>query len=109
MNAEEIDITGVDKVKLLLELVHGTRPIGVGVIVAMRLRASGIGFNEQLALELLETGKREDGSFRLDLDYVQGRPIKVTLMETKLIHAWLYDRDAGEGACQRAVDKARGT
>lgn len=96
----DIDISGIDKAKLLAALHNGTAPQGLGF-----LQARGQ-MNETEAKQFITT-TRADGI--IHLDYVQGRPIKVTLDGNTLRRASLYDRDApgGAGSCQRIVDSLR--
>jgi hypothetical protein len=87
-----INVKGIDRAILLAELYNGTQPLGMGV-----LRDIG-SMSADLARELL--GGRE-----IDVDYFCGRPIKVTIRNDEF-DPRLYDRDAGEGAAQRAVNRA---
>lgn len=41
-----------------------------------------------------------------DFDYLQGRVMKVDLSEDTL-DPWLYDRDNGQGAAERAIAEVR--
>lgn len=106
---EPIDIKGLDKAELIQALHAGTRAVGMGV-----LHDRGPITVEQARAVLGGEGPSgtngpspRDGV--VHLDYVAGRPIKVTLKGDALIGAWLYDRDSpdGEGSCQRVVDSVR--
>ena len=91
MQDGHIDITGIDKVDLLIGLYHGTHPLGMGIIH----NDPGFGSDEAEAALAAEPSGR--------LDYVAGRPIKANISGDSF-DPWLYDRDAGEGAAQRVVD-----
>jgi len=82
-------------------LYNGTQPIGMGLIRAMD---APVVMTEGKAREILD--KRGSFSF----DYLGGRPLKVRAREG-VINATsvrCYDRDAGEGAFERAIQKALG-
>lgn len=95
-----IDITGIDRVALLVALYHGTRAVGLGML------NDRPGFNEETARAVLAAQPvRPNGD--VWFDYVCGRPLKVIFSGDTLRGARLYDRDAYEGACQDAVNAAR--
>lgn len=101
---QTIDITGIDKAKLLQELYLGTRALGMG---HLHDKPSGLSDNE--AKEIVEHKvKNQGGDGKIWFDYVAGRPIKIAWDENTLYYPQIYDRDAGEGACQEAVNRARG-
>jgi hypothetical protein len=83
--------------RLLAALHNGTQPLGLG-----RLHARG-----DLTVEEAEQLLQERKEFWVD--YLFGRPIKVRASADGRIHEnsrWLYDRDAGEGAFDRALAQA---
>lgn len=96
-----IDISGIDKAKLLAALHNGTQPLGLGI-----LHDRGP-MSEDEAREIIACFP--SGFSVMWFDYVRGRPLKVGLKDTELLRADLYDRDApdGEGSCQRIVDSLR--
>lgn len=98
-DGHEIDITGIDKVDLLIALYDHASVVGLGI-----LQASGPLSREQAKL-VLDTSTRPNG--RVMFDYVNGRPIKVWLEGDKLTGARLYDRDHGHGLCARIVADLR--
>ena len=95
-----IDIKGLDKVEVLRALYMGTRPLGLGI-----LHDRPTGLTREEAKAAIEACARPDGSVRLD--YVAGRPIKVTFLGDTIDSPARFDRDAGAGACQAAVDAVR--
>jgi hypothetical protein len=93
-----INVNGreVDKAKLLVALHNNTGPLGLGIL-------HDIGRDLTLAeaerdLEAL--------SWRFEFDYYRGRPLKVYADGGEIRNGGLYDRDAGEGAFDRAVAEA---
>lgn len=100
--ADAIDITGIDRVELIIALWANTHALGMGRLhdrptLDPESVRSYIAKCEQLPLH--------DG--RIKLDYVQGRPLKVTIKGNELHHWRLYDRDAGEGVAHRVVECLR--
>lgn len=95
-----IDISGLDPEVLVLALWRGTRALGLGVIHDRDDLTV-----EQVRGVIASQQSKPGGTIRLD--YVFGRPIKVTLDGNLLYHSALYDRDAGEGECARIVAELR--
>jgi len=92
-----IDITGLDKPELLCSLWQGTKTIGLG-------HWEGRDDIPPAQYEAFEHLNKTRGR----VDYFCGRPIKVDLTpNANEIDAHLYDRDAGQGACRRAVERVR--
>lgn len=96
-----IDITGIDPAVLLMHLHANTQSIGLGILHDKGNITLGY------AQDVINGQKAARPNAPLSFDYVGGRPIKVRFNGNYLERANLYDRDAGEGACQRAVDAAR--
>lgn len=86
----DIDITGINKTKLLIALYAGANPQGMGY-----LQYDPAPMTEQEAAALMEA---QHGRF----DYVKGRVLKVNLSRDTL-SPYLYDRDNGHGACASIV------
>lgn len=84
----KIDISGIDKVKLLKGLWENQ---GVAAFFAMYNR-SAPSFDEQGAREAVKSY----------IDYFNGRCIKTDLSKD-LVDPWAYDRDAGAGTFQKVV------
>lgn len=55
--------------------------------------------DESEAAKILETTN--------DFDYLEGRVLKVNLSNDDGFEEWLYDRDNGNGAAQRAIDSIK--
>jgi hypothetical protein len=85
------DVTGIDPVKLLQALYRNAPP-GGGKLSATAAKQ---------ALEAAEN----DGM--KDFADVAGRPIRLSFTKSTIVRAQLYDAEAGEGACARAVAEAR--
>lgn len=97
----DIDITGIDKAELLAALYNNARPLGMGF-----LHARDEPMSKAEAAELLAKHERNG---RISFDYVHGRPLKVWFMGDVLSGARLYDRDQGQGECERIVAALRGS
>lgn len=97
----DINISGVNKAKLLAALYNNARPQGMGW-----LQARHDAMTEQEATDLITAHTHGDTTW---FDYVHGRPIKVGFKGDTLLRADLYDRDApdGDGSAERIVDSLR--
>lgn len=91
-----VDITGLDKVDVLRALYDATGPLGMGIL---HDKPDGLTVEDAQAT-ITEAGER--GYF----DYVHGRPIKCDLSGTEF-DPGMFDRDAGEGAAERAIAELR--
>ena len=85
-----MDIKGISKAKILAALYNNSSPQGMGW-----LQATPEDMTEAEAQELLDQGETY-------FDYLNGRVMKVNLSGDDLSPN-LYDRDNGEGACERVV------
>lgn len=101
-----LDIKGIDKGALIAALYNGTRSLGMGVLHDLRRDMTRDEGNEL-------AGDRNAIGGRIRFDYIYGRPIKVVI-HVDADGSWreleredLYDRDACQGACARAVERAR--
>jgi hypothetical protein len=97
-----------DAAALLVALHNNTRARGLGL-----LHETGPLTREEAESVLADSRQQWVGDERYShgfvLDYVRGRPIKVTAEADGAIDALsqaLYDRDAGAGAFQRALREA---
>jgi hypothetical protein len=98
-----INIKGIDKAVLLHALVINGRTLGLGALQARP-------FSVEEAQKWIDENRSHDGGFassrQLYFDYVCGVPVKSDLSEDQ-VDPWGYDRDQGQGAFQRVVDKLR--
>lgn len=95
-----VNITGLDKVVVLAALHNETSALGMG-----RMHDVGRDMNIDEARSIIDRNVNHNGDRDLYFDYVAGRPLKVDLTGDEF-DPRLYDRDAGPGAAQRAIDKA---
>lgn len=91
-----IDITGIDRVELLRCLHNRTTAVGMGRLHDLK-RDMTYAEAEEIIRRM--TNPEEE----LEFDYVKGRPIKVLIKGSTLLHEHLFDRDAGKGACEEVV------
>lgn len=100
---DDLDITGLDHAELLFELVNGTRPPGGPSNPAFLDALLSGTFTMERARHYVERAEPWNGFKRFD--YVDGRPIKVSLSDTRLSRPDLYDRDCpgGPGSCALIV------
>jgi hypothetical protein len=110
---DEIDIEGINQGELLAALYNNAKPVGLGW-----LHVDAATMTAEEAWEIINSGGESahlrasgfvvlDGGADWRVDYVKGRPIKVSVKDNTLRKAWLYDRDHGEGACARVVAELR--
>lgn len=88
----KIDISKLDKAAVLASLYNNSHQQGMGFFDQRGRNEMSVTDAEQLL---------KDQSY---FDYIYGRVIKVNLKGVE-IDPWLYDRDNGDGAAQRAIDK----
>jgi hypothetical protein len=88
-----IDISKLDKANVLCALYTHSHPQGRGW-----LQSTPEPMTKEQAEALLKQGTY--------FDYVKGRVLKVDLSGTSF-DPYLYDRDNGQGAAQRAIDAIR--
>ncbi len=88
-----ISIKELNKAEVLAALYNNSRVQGLGYLQAeagdMRVDQA-----EQILTE------------QTNFDYLKGRIMKVNLVGDEF-EEWLYDRDNGEGAAKRAIDRLR--
>lgn len=92
-----VDIKGLDKAKVIHALWHGSRAQGLSF-----LGVSPAGFSFEHAKEIIEERQRKHQS--LYFDYLEGHVIKCDITKDAF-DEFLYDRDCGPGAAQRAINK----
>lgn len=86
-----INIKGLNKAKVLAALYNASKPLGLGFLQYVPGAMS-----ENEAAELLKKYTY--------FDYLNGRIMKVDLSSNEEFDEWLYDRDNGIGAAQKAVN-----
>lgn len=89
-----INIKGLNKAKVLKALYDNSHEQGLGF-----LQAVPKGF---VTVEHCEELLKEQTYF----DYMYGRVLKVDLSDDEF-DEWLYDRDCGRGAAERAINSIR--
>lgn len=90
---QAIDITGIDKARLLKALHDNTRAMGMGALHDLKAAIDSV-------------PKPYHPAIGLYFDYFHGRPLKVRL-DGDTLDVRLYDRDAGVGAGAIAVASCR--
>lgn len=90
--SDTIDISKLDKAEVLAALYNASKQHGMGFLHA---RGRDAMTTEQAKEELAANPR---GKF----DYLHGRAMKIYLAEDNL-EVWIYDRDNGKGAAQRAL------
>lgn len=88
-----INIKGIDKAELLVELYNNSRQQGFGMLQRAR----------NLTIEDAREMLKESTYF----DYLYGKVMKVDLSNDEELNEFLYDRDNGPGAAQAVVDEIR--
>jgi hypothetical protein len=106
---KSVDITGLDKAELLAALYNGSRQFGAGFLHAAGANDITIEHAKEIIKGKPSTGllpwELEDAKhFRFD--YVHGRVLKVYIGGDSFCPS-LYDRDMGEGAAARVVERLR--
>ena len=94
MTDSDIDITNLPKHRVLQALFNASRQRGIGL-----LDRSGVA-------PLSTEDAKEIVSSSLDFDYVRGRVFKVNI-SGDCFDPWLFDRNNGQGAAERAISALR--
>jgi len=92
-----VSTKGLSKAAVLAALYNASRPLGMEFF-----QFDPSPMTEEEAAELLENMKPN-----AYFDYLKGRVMKVDLKNDDGFDEWLYDRDNGAGAAQRAIDALR--
>ena len=95
--SDHVNIAGLDRGAVLAALVNAAQPFGMGF-----LSAAAAGSDPMTATQ----GAAELIAGKGYVDYVWGRPIKVTLTADSF-DPRLYDRDQGVGAAHAAIQTLR--
>lgn len=94
-----IDISGLDKAEVLKALYDGSHPQGLSFL---GVPATGV----TLAVCRDEVARKVEGGHDLRFDYWHGHVLKVDITGDEF-DPWLYDRDCGTGAAERAISLLR--
>lgn len=89
-----VDTRGLSKADVLAALYNNSKPIGLGLLQ----------FDPK---EMMVTEAEELLKQTTYFDYLKGRVMKVDLSSSDGFEEWLYDRDNGNGAAQRAIDSLK--
>lgn len=91
-----MDITGINKAKLLQALYNGSKQQGMGFL------------NQRGALPMSLTEAEQLLEKHDYFDYLHGRVMKVGITsDSNHLDTWGYDRDNGDGACNAIVERLR--
>ena len=87
-----IDISGLNKKEVLRALFRAAKPLGLGLLY----------YNPNDDISDEQAAKIMSGKGYID--YLAGRLMKINLTEsTTMLDVYLFNRDNGEGAAQRAI------
>jgi hypothetical protein len=108
-----IDISGLNKEAVLAALYNNSRPMGMGFIhydpAPMTIEDARSIIHDRgddVHAQLGGKFRQGYGPDTYNFDYLKGRVLKVNL-SGDAFNDELYDRDLGEGAAQRVIDKLR--
>ena len=90
-----IDTRGLNKADVLTALYNNAKPHGLGF-----LHYKPEDMTRKQAEKILESGQTY-------FDYLYGRVMKVDLKSDDGFEEWLYDRNNGTGAAQKAIEGIR--
>lgn len=94
-----VDITGLTKAEVLAALFNATAPGGMGFLQAV----SGP------KVMTIEDAEEILASSMTYFDYVYGRCLKLDLSQDNSFDPWGFDRENGQGAAQKVIDRLRAT
>lgn len=94
----EIDISKLDMAEVLAALFNASKQQGLGYLCR---DGAGDMTLEQAREEIARRMEHNNG-LNLYFDYLKGRVMKVNLGR-EVLDTWLYDRDNGPGAAERAL------
>ena len=90
-----MDISKLDTAEVLAALWNHSRQLGMSVLDTRGARGEVMSVEQARAI-------LEENPFRY-FDYLWGRVLKVDLSNPKSVDLWLYNRDNGNGAGERAI------
>ncbi len=97
---ESIDISGLNKKELVKELHKNARPPELDIIQLV------LGTSNPGVVDLSDE-EAEAAVYQGKIEYLKGRPMKIEIFGDKLLDAWLYNREHGEGAAEAIVQRLR--
>ena len=89
-----VKYNGLTKAEVLCALYNNAKSQGIGLLICEK---------GNMTIKQAEKLLSETQTF----DYIKGRVLKVDLTDDAGFEEWLYDRDNGEGAAQRAIDDCK--
>jgi hypothetical protein len=89
-----VDIKGLNKAEVLVALYNDSKP-------------QGLGFLHFDAKDMTVAEAEEILKQTTYFDYLKGRVMKVDLSSDDCFEEWLYDRDNGNGAAEKAISGLR--
>ncbi len=99
---ETVNIKGIEKHKVIQALYNASKPQGMGF-----LHFTPEDLADEESKEEVEAHTSDGrGQEKIYFDYLRGRIIKCEI-STDEIDPWGFDRDNGEGACERAIAPLR--
>lgn len=104
----KVDISGLDKAELFAALYNHAKPLGMGF-----LHYDPTVMTKEAAIKMMGAGDDSSRMFPgiggrpMYFDYVKGRPLKIDLSGDTL-DTYLYNRDQGDNAAEKIVEKLRG-
>lgn len=102
MSNDGIDIKGIDKAELLAALYNNSRAQGTGF-----LHFEAADMTRDQAQKIIESHPGHAANTGpLYFDYLKGRVMKVDI-GGDVLTPYLYDRDLGQGACERVINSLR--
>lgn len=97
---DTINIEGLDKAEVLAALYNASKQQGMG----FTHKRGALPMTKEEAAQELAAAQQPNGAAYFD--YLHGRVMKVRLVGDQL-DPWLYDRDNGQGAAERAINTLR--
>ena len=96
-----IDISKLDNVEVFRRLYNNSKLQGMSF-----LQAVTTDMTYDKATEIFNSHWNNNRGTAY-FDYVQGRVMKIKMSETEILSTLGYDRDLGQGACNRVVEAYR--
>lgn len=101
-----VNIKGLDKAEVLLALWEGSQIQGISFL-GLYNKTMSLDEAKKEVEEKIEIEEKEGREGNLYFDYVNGKVIKCDISKDEF-DPWLYDRDNGEGAAEKAIERLLG-